>query len=198
MSLNTQKRPVLALVGAGPGIGEAVARRFVAEGFYVALLARTEDKLQKMAQGIETDHGKGSAKYYITDLRHESSVLSSFKQIRENLGAISVLVYNAGARRVNGRPFSRLHLRSSRTSQRSTCLARFGRRNVSCPICWQLVRERSSLLAQQALCAETRGYPASHQANSVSARFAKSLHASISQRVSMRHISSSTAPWTGS
>ncbi|KAJ9602462.1 hypothetical protein H2200_013005 [Cladophialophora chaetospira] len=103
MSLNTAKKPVIALVGAGPGIGEAVARRFVAEGFFVALLARTEDKLQTMAQGIEADHGKGSAKYYITDLRQESSVLASFEQIRADLGAVSVLVYNAGARRVNGR-----------------------------------------------------------------------------------------------
>ena len=103
MSLNEQKKPVIALVGAGPGIGEAVARRFVAEGFYVALLARTEDKLQKMAQGIETDYGKSSAKYYTTDLQQENSVLSSFKQIRDNLGPVSVLVYNAGARRVRGR-----------------------------------------------------------------------------------------------
>ncbi|KIW84542.1 hypothetical protein Z517_03792 [Fonsecaea pedrosoi CBS 271.37] len=103
MSLNAQKKPVIAVVGAGPGIGEAVARRFVAEGFCVALLARTEDKLQKMAQGIDADHGKGLARYYITDLRQESSVLSSFQRIRDELGPVAVLVYNAGARRVNGR-----------------------------------------------------------------------------------------------
>jgi NADP-dependent 3-hydroxy acid dehydrogenase YdfG len=103
MSSNQQNRPVIAVVGAGPGMGEAVARRFVSEGFSVALLARTEDKLRTMATGIEADHGKGTAKYYITDLRQESSVLSSFKQIREDLGPVSVLCYNAGARRVNGR-----------------------------------------------------------------------------------------------
>ncbi|OAP62467.1 hypothetical protein AYL99_04670 [Fonsecaea erecta] len=103
MSLNPQKKPVIAVVGAGPGIGEAVARRFVAGGFCVALLARTEDKLQKMAQGIDADHGKGSAQYYITDLRQESSVLASFQRIRAELGPVAVLVYNAGARRVNGR-----------------------------------------------------------------------------------------------
>ncbi|KIX00171.1 uncharacterized protein Z518_10308 [Rhinocladiella mackenziei CBS 650.93] len=103
MSLNPQKKSVIAVVGAGPGIGEAVARRFAAEGFVVALLARTKDKLQKMARGIDTDYGKGTAHYYITDLREEQSVLSSFGQIRTELGPVSVLVYNAGARRVNGR-----------------------------------------------------------------------------------------------
>lgn len=94
---------VIAVVGAGPGIGEAVARRFVSEGFVVALLARTEDKLQTMASGIETDFGAGTARYYLTDLRVESQVISSFASIKKELGPVNVLVYNAGARRVNGR-----------------------------------------------------------------------------------------------
>lgn len=103
MSHNTSRKPVIAVVGAGPGIGEAVARRFVAEGFVTALLARTEDKLQNMVNGIEADFGRGSARYFITDLRNEASVISSFEAIRSELGQVSVLIYNAGARRVNGR-----------------------------------------------------------------------------------------------
>ncbi|KAF3032238.1 hypothetical protein E8E12_000524 [Didymella heteroderae] len=103
MSLNTGNKPTLVVVGAGPGIGEAVARRFASEGFLVALLARTEEKLKTMAEGIDSDMGKGTAHYYITDLRIEDSVLSSFAMIRKELGPTQVLVYNAGARRVNGR-----------------------------------------------------------------------------------------------
>lgn len=103
MSQNRANKPTMAVVGAGPGIGEAVARRFAAEGFVVALLARTADKLQTMARGINADIGDGSAHYYITDLRLEDSVKSSFDRIRSELGPTQVLVYNAGARRVNGR-----------------------------------------------------------------------------------------------
>jgi NADP-dependent 3-hydroxy acid dehydrogenase YdfG len=103
MSHNAQKKPVIAVVGAGPGIGEAVARRFVAEGYVVALLARTEEKLQTMGKGIDADFGSGAARYYITDLRVEEQVISSFNSIRAELGPVQVLVYNAGARRVNGR-----------------------------------------------------------------------------------------------
>jgi len=103
MSSNTQNKPVIAVVGAGPGIGEAVARRFTAEGFAVALLARTEDKLRDMARGINSDFGEGTAHYYITDLRVEKTVIESFRRIRQELGPVQVLVYNAGARRVNGR-----------------------------------------------------------------------------------------------
>jgi NADP-dependent 3-hydroxy acid dehydrogenase YdfG len=103
MSYNNQKLPVIAVVGAGPGIGAAVARRFAAEGYIVALLARTEDKLQTMANAIQTDFGKGTARYYVTDLRVEEQVTRSFASIRDDLGPVNVLVYNAGARRVNGR-----------------------------------------------------------------------------------------------
>jgi NADP-dependent 3-hydroxy acid dehydrogenase YdfG len=103
MSHNTQKKPVIAVVGAGPGIGEAVARRFAAEGYVVALLARTEEKLRTMAQGIDSDFGSDTARYYITDLRIEQEVISSFSSSRAELGPVQVLVYNAGARRVNGR-----------------------------------------------------------------------------------------------
>ncbi|KAE9364013.1 putative short-chain type dehydrogenase [Stipitochalara longipes BDJ] len=103
MSHNPNSKPVIAVVGAGPGIGEAVARRFIASGFVAALLARTEDKLQTMVQCITTDFGSGTSRYYLTDLRVESQVQSSFSKIRSELGPVEVLVYNAGARRVNGR-----------------------------------------------------------------------------------------------
>jgi NADP-dependent 3-hydroxy acid dehydrogenase YdfG len=96
-------KPVIAVVGAGPGIGEGVARRFAEGGFVVALLARTEDKLQAMASGIDTDFGNGTARYFITDLRDETSVINSFTTIRAELGPVNVLVYNAGARRINGK-----------------------------------------------------------------------------------------------
>jgi NADP-dependent 3-hydroxy acid dehydrogenase YdfG len=95
--------PIIAVVGAGPGIGEAVAREFVSHGFRVALLARTEDKLQKMASGINADYTPSSASYFLTDLRDEDSVRASFAKIQREMGDVSVLVYNAGARRVNGR-----------------------------------------------------------------------------------------------
>jgi NAD(P)-dependent dehydrogenase (short-subunit alcohol dehydrogenase family) len=103
MSHNPQNKPVIAVVGAGPGIGEAVARRFVSSGFIAALLARTEGKLQTMVSGITSSFGPGTVRYYFTDLRIESQVQSSFNLIHSELGPASVLIYNAGARRVNGR-----------------------------------------------------------------------------------------------
>lgn len=40
------RRPVCAIAGAGPGNGEAFARRFAAEGYSVALLARNKERLK--------------------------------------------------------------------------------------------------------------------------------------------------------
>ncbi|CAN9340780.1 unnamed protein product [Alternaria alternata] len=101
MSKNAANKPVIAVVGAGPGIGEAVAHRFAAEGFVVALLARTEEALQTIAKNINSDVSTSTAHYYITDLRIKDTVILSFKRIREELSSINVLVYNAGVRRVN-------------------------------------------------------------------------------------------------
>jgi NADP-dependent 3-hydroxy acid dehydrogenase YdfG len=103
MSQNPQKKPVIAVVGAGAGIGEAVARRFAAEGFAVALYARREDSLRMMASGISADHTNSVVRYYTTDSTIESSVISSFQRSEAELGPVDVLVYNVGVRRVNGR-----------------------------------------------------------------------------------------------
>ena len=50
--------PVIAIVGAGPGLGQSIARRFGREGFAVALISRTQSRLDDMvaelaSRGIE-------------------------------------------------------------------------------------------------------------------------------------------------
>lgn len=102
MSLNPERKQVLAVVGVGAGIGEAVARKFAAENFVVALIARTQQKLQRIQGVINTDH-PNSTKYYITDASNEDNVTSTFTAIKAELGPVNVLVYNAGLRRMTPR-----------------------------------------------------------------------------------------------
>ncbi|WP_449353083.1 SDR family NAD(P)-dependent oxidoreductase, partial [Streptomyces shaanxiensis] len=52
--------PTIAIIGAGPGMGLAIARTFGARGFDVALISRTKEKLQTLAdqlgeEGITAD-----------------------------------------------------------------------------------------------------------------------------------------------
>jgi len=44
----------LLLVGAGPGLGAAVARRFASGGYRVTLVARSTDRLGELASNLAT------------------------------------------------------------------------------------------------------------------------------------------------
>jgi NAD(P)-dependent dehydrogenase (short-subunit alcohol dehydrogenase family) len=103
MSLNPSAKPVLAVIGVGPGIGEAVSHHFASKGFVVALIARTESKLEKVQKTINDDVGTIASKYYVADARSESSLQSTFASIKADLGPVDVLIYNAGSRRFTPR-----------------------------------------------------------------------------------------------
>ena len=44
--------PLIAIVGAGPGMGEGIARTFAAQGFDVALISRTQAKVDAVAASM--------------------------------------------------------------------------------------------------------------------------------------------------
>lgn len=91
---------VAAVVGVGPGLGAAVARRFAHEDYMVGLMARDEDKLSEIQQGIESEGGKAAS--FSTDTTDSASVEQAFRKLREELGDPEVLVYNAGAFQMGG------------------------------------------------------------------------------------------------
>ncbi len=91
---------VAAVLGVGPGLGTAVARRFADEGFAVALLARREESVADARRGIEDAGGK--TLFVSTDATDPASVASAFEQVRSELGAPEVCVYNAGAFQMGG------------------------------------------------------------------------------------------------
>jgi NAD(P)-dependent dehydrogenase (short-subunit alcohol dehydrogenase family) len=89
-----------AILGVGPGLGAAVARRFAREGFAVALMARREGSVAGVREEIEA--AGGTALPVSTDATDPASVAAAFDQIRSNLGAPEVFVYNAGAFQMGG------------------------------------------------------------------------------------------------
>jgi NAD(P)-dependent dehydrogenase (short-subunit alcohol dehydrogenase family) len=91
---------VAAVLGVGPGLGAAVARRFAGEGFGVALMARTEESIEQTREEIEAEGGTAlSVPANATD---PDSVASAFERVRGELGDPEVLVYNAGSFQVGG------------------------------------------------------------------------------------------------
>src|SRR5215213_406316 len=91
---------VAAVLGAGPGLGAAVARRFASEGFAVALMARSEESVAGAKEEIE-ELG-GTALPVSTDATAPASVGASFERVRRELGDPEVFVYNAGAFQMGG------------------------------------------------------------------------------------------------
>lgn len=89
-----------AILGAGPGLGTAVAKRFAREGYAVALMARREEVLE--ASKFEIEATGGEAISVPTDATSPESVAASFERVRDELGSPEVFVYNAGAFHMEG------------------------------------------------------------------------------------------------
>jgi NAD(P)-dependent dehydrogenase (short-subunit alcohol dehydrogenase family) len=80
---------VAVVVGVGPGMGMALARRFGSEGYALGLIARDFSKLK----GEIAEAGL-QAVGVSADASDEASLRSAFAEIRENLGDPEVLLYN--------------------------------------------------------------------------------------------------------
>jgi len=86
--------PVAAVLGVGPGLGAALARRF-AQGYAVAINARNTEYLHSLAGEIRA--AGGQVLEVPADIGDRAQVEAAFKLIRERLGPPEVLLYNAGS-----------------------------------------------------------------------------------------------------
>jgi NAD(P)-dependent dehydrogenase (short-subunit alcohol dehydrogenase family) len=86
---------VIVVGGYGPGISDSVARRFGREGFAVALVGRTEERLAKANASFEQQ--KIRAKPFRCDLGDTDAVRTMLARVRSSLGPISVVHWNAYA-----------------------------------------------------------------------------------------------------
>ena len=82
----------LAIIGAGKGLGAAVARRFGKEGFAVALISRHQGRLDALAAELEQDGVQ--AKGFTADVRDPQSIAAALERATETLGPIEVLQYS--------------------------------------------------------------------------------------------------------
>jgi 3-hydroxy acid dehydrogenase / malonic semialdehyde reductase len=94
MATRTPKttEPLTVLVtGASAGFGEAIARRFVAEGHRVIASARRRDRLEELAEEL----GDGLLPIEL-DVRDRAAIGRTLADLPERFAAIDVLVNNAG------------------------------------------------------------------------------------------------------
>ncbi|MDB5479035.1 MAG: Short-chain dehydrogenase/reductase [Caulobacteraceae bacterium] len=83
----------IVVVGFGPGISTAVAEKFGAEGFSVALVARNEERL---AKGVRALKAKGvAAAAFPADAGNPAAIRAAIGKARAELGPVTVLQWNA-------------------------------------------------------------------------------------------------------
>ena len=89
----SQTRTAL-VAGVGPGLGVALVARFAAEGFRVAAVARDARRLEALL----AERGLGDrATAYACDVGEPAAVSALFDRIDADLGAPSLVAFNAGA-----------------------------------------------------------------------------------------------------
>ncbi len=111
-------RLVCTVIGVGPGLGAALARRF-AKQYAVALVARGEDKLTALAKEIESAGGKAIA--VGADVAKAADITAAFDKIRRELGDVDALLYNAAMR-----PFGKLMETKASTFENTWRVNAFG------------------------------------------------------------------------
>lgn len=87
-------KKIAVIAGVGPGLGAALARKFVQEGCNIALLSRSAAYINNLATKLTVS---GRAVIPIpTDITDAEQVARSFARIRAELGDPDILVNHAG------------------------------------------------------------------------------------------------------
>jgi short-subunit dehydrogenase len=84
-------KKTIAIIGAGPGVGFAIAERFGREGYNVALLARNKEKLDVLKEKLLK---KGiQAASFSTDILNRENLKRSLQEVVNHYGSIDVLEF---------------------------------------------------------------------------------------------------------
>lgn len=88
-------RSVCAIVGAGEGLGRALAAKFATQGFDIALISRSEANCAAAIESVKAAKDTVQVRFYSADASKPETLESALTTVVRDLGEIDVLVYNA-------------------------------------------------------------------------------------------------------
>src|SRR5271170_3413091 len=80
------------VVGAGPGLGLSIARKFGSSGMKVALISRKREKLDGLVQILKAEGI--DARGFVGDVSDEASITNALEQVEAQCGPIELLEYS--------------------------------------------------------------------------------------------------------
>ena len=83
------KHKTCLITGIGPGTGRALVERFAADGYQVAMLARSHDRLQEIENGTPGSHA------FPCDVSETAQLTAQVEAIKSSLGAPTIVIHNA-------------------------------------------------------------------------------------------------------
>ena len=83
---------VVVVVGAGEGVGASVARRFAREGYAVGLVARNQERIGAMAEGLAEEYGVPAASR-AADATDPGQLRDALAELAGELGDPTVLCF---------------------------------------------------------------------------------------------------------
>ena len=90
----------LIIVGAGLGLSSGIAQKFGENGYTIGLISRNKEKLET---SVESLLRKNITAYYSTaNAYHINELEKAINSLKEQMGNISVLIYNAAALKIKG------------------------------------------------------------------------------------------------
>ena len=128
---DVQRPRVVAISGAGTGIGQATARKFAEQGWQVVVGGRRVDRLSETASLVEASGGACLA--HELDVTDAESVERFFAAAEEGFGTVTAVINNAATRGTDRWTTSRRRRSRSRSrpssSARSTWLGAESKRS---------------------------------------------------------------------
>ena len=86
--MNSKNQPAALVTGASSGMGKAIARRLIDDGYLVYVAARSTDKMADLVQ-------LGAVALRM-DISKDAEIVAAVAAIAERSGGVDVLVNNAG------------------------------------------------------------------------------------------------------
>lgn len=85
---------VVVITGASQGLGKTLAEKLAKEGARIILVARSIDKLKKIASNLQKQHLY--ARFFACDIKDRAQITQTVQEILQQEKTIDILINNAG------------------------------------------------------------------------------------------------------